>query len=165
MVRMAGPANPSDDPGDLAALDRYAAALADAVDATIGPWAARCVTSRWTQWRDGPPPAEVLDAAAVAGERARAEVVPALRRLLAADVDEQRTNPLSIVRGARRHPTEALRALGVPPVVRDADARRLFPDDDYDLVPGAFADLDPSVHEPGLVWGAAKAHIVLRRRR
>jgi hypothetical protein len=54
---------------------------------------------------------------------------------------------------------------GVAPVRRDPHAERLFPDDVYDLAPAAFADLDPSVHEPGLVWGAAKAHVVLARRR
>ena len=48
---------------------------------------------------------------------------------------------------------------------RDAQAERLFPDDDYDLAPASFADIDPSVHEPGLVWGAAKAHVILKRRR
>ena len=26
-------------------------------------------------------------------------------------------------------------------------------------------DLDPALHEPGLRWGAAKAHVVLARRR
>ncbi len=29
----------------------------------------------------------------------------------------------------------------------------------------SFADLDPALHEPGLVWGAAKAHVFLRHRR
>jgi hypothetical protein len=33
------------------------------------------------------------------------------------------------------------------------------------VVPASFADLDSTVHEPGIVWGAAKAHVVLRRRR
>ena len=41
----------------------------------------------------------------------------------------------------------------------------IFPDDDYDLSPATFADIDESLHEPGLVWGAAKAHVVLTRRR
>jgi hypothetical protein len=35
----------------------------------------------------------------------------------------------------------------------------------YDLSPAAFADLDPSLREPGLTWGAAKAHVHLARRR
>ena len=91
--------------------------------------------------------------------------MPALRALLAVDVGEQPTNPLEIIRRSVVHPTRVLAAAGVPPVERDEQARRLFPDDDYDLVPGAFGDLDPAVHEPGLHWGAAKAHVLLRRRR
>jgi hypothetical protein len=35
----------------------------------------------------------------------------------------------------------------------------------YDLTPASFADVDPALHEPGLVWGAAKAHVHLARRR
>jgi hypothetical protein len=58
-----------------------------------------------------------------------------------------------------------LAAAGVPPVERDAHARRLFPDDVYDLGPAAFADLSAEVHQTGVVWGAAKAHVILRRRR
>jgi hypothetical protein len=61
--------------------------------------------------------------------------------------------------------TAVLRDAGLAPVDRDADAQRLFPADVYDLTPASFAELDPAVHEPGLLWGAAKAHIVLRRRR
>jgi hypothetical protein len=68
-------------------------------------------------------------------------------------------NPLAIVREAVAHPTAVLARAGVPPVVRDEHAEQLFPDDAYDLTPGAFADLDPALHEPGLVWGAAKAHV------
>jgi hypothetical protein len=100
-----------------------------------------------------------------AGQAAVADVEAPLRDLLAQDPDAQRANPLAIVRRAVARPTEVLRAAGVPPVRRDPHAERLFPDDDYDLSPGAFADVDPSLHEPGLVWGAAKAHVVLARRR
>ena len=31
--------------------------------------------------------------------------------------------------------------------------------------PAAFSDVDEDLHEPGLVWGAARAHVHLRRRR
>lgn len=165
MVGVHPGANPSDDPEDAAALTVHAAALVDAVAAAIGPWAERCVTQRWSAWSGEPAPPGVTDAGARAGEVAHDDVVPALRALLATDVDAQRTNPLTVLRGAVVHPTRALRSLGVPPVERDADAERLFPDDDYDLTPGAFADIDPSVHEPGLAWGAAKAFVILRRRR
>ena len=123
------------------------------------------VDERWQQWREEPPPAELIDAARDAGVRAQQDVSPQVRALLETDVDEQTTNPLAILRGAVRFPTEVLHAAGVPPVERDDDAIRLFPDDDYDLTPGSFADLDPSLREPGLIWGAAKAHLVLVRRR
>lgn len=168
MVPMSGPANTprgAADDADAAALAQHADALAQAVDAAIAGWAARCVTTRWEQWRGEPVPEDVMAAAARAGEQARAHVMPALLELLHTDVDAQRTNPLSILRGAVSHPTGVLHTLGVPPVVRDGQAERMFPDDPYDLTPAAFADIDPSVHEPGLVWGAAKAHVVLSRRR
>lgn len=161
---MAPAANP-DDPADLAALEGYATALVEAVEVALPAWVQRSIAGRWAEANGGEPPPEVLAAAADAAAAASADVLPALRELLAVDVGEQRANPLAIVRRAVVHPTRVLAGAGVPPVVRDPDAERLFPDDAYDLVPGAFADLDPSVHEPGLLWGAAKAHVLLRRRR
>jgi hypothetical protein len=165
MVAMASRANPLDDPVDHAALAAHAATLVDAVDAALAGWVERAVLARWSAWRGTPAPAEVVAQARAAGERARTELIPALRELLATDVDAQRANPLAIVRRAVPHATDVLRAAGVPPVERDAHAERLFPDDAYDLTPATFGDLAPSVHEPGLVWGAAKAHIILARRR
>jgi hypothetical protein len=50
-------------------------------------------------------------------------------------------------------------------VARDEFSLRNFPDDVYDLTPASFADVDPELHEPGLLWGAAKAHVHLARRR
>ncbi len=157
--------HPADDPDDAAALARYAEQLADALEGAVPGWVERAVAQRWRAVTGEDPPPDVRAAATLAGQRARAELVPALRSLLATDVDAQRTNPLALVRAAVSHPTAVLRAGGLPPVSRDADAARLFPDDPYDLTPGAFGDLDPAVHEPGLLWGAAKAHVVLRRRR
>ena len=60
---------------------------------------------------------------------------------------------------------QVLADAGVPPIVRDEFEERAFPDDVYGLAPASFADLDPALREPGLVWGAAKAHVVLARRR
>lgn len=159
------PVHPADDPADLAALAEHAATLLRAVEGALPAWVRRTVAERWTAWSGRALPPEVEQTAIDAATGAVAEVVPALRALLETDVDAQRTNPLSIIRGAVRHPTAVLRAAGVPPVERDAQAERLFPDDPYDLTPGAFRDLGDEVHEPGLVWGAAKAHVVLRRRR
>ena len=158
-------ANPLDDPADAAALAAHARALADAVLAALPGWVERVVAERYRAWRADDPPSEVVSGGRAAGVAAVGDVEGPLRELLAQDPDEQRANPLAIVRRAVARPTEVLRAAGVPPVERDVHAERLFPDDDYDLSPAAFADLDPTVHEPGLVWGAAKAHVILRRRR
>jgi hypothetical protein len=154
-----------DDPDDVAALAGYATALADAVEAALPRWLERVVMQRWRDWRGDEAPTVLRAAAVAAGERVRAELGPAVRELLATDVDQQRTNPLTLVRRAVPHATAVLAEAGVPPVARDADAERLFPDDVYDLTPASFADLDPAAHEPGLEWGAAKAHVILRRRR
>ena len=85
--------------------------------------------------------------------------------MLAADVDEQATTPLAILRTAVRYPTEVLVAAGVPPVERDSFSQRAFPDDIYDLTPATFADVDPALAEAGIAWGAAKAFEHKRRHR
>ncbi len=159
----ANPGNPSAE--DLAALARYATALADGIEAALPAWVVRTVEARHREGLGTDAPPAVLAEAERAGTAAAADVGPAVRALLTLDIDEQTTNPLSIVRPAARYPTEVLRRAGVAPVDRDATARRQFPLDDYDLTPATFADLDPDLHEPGLVWGAAKAHIHLARRR
>jgi hypothetical protein len=158
-------ANPIDDPADAATLARLAGALADAVEQTLAGWVERVVSERWRSWSGQPPSNELLAAARAAGERARDEILPELRALLATDVDAQRANPLALVRRAVGPATDVLAGAGVPEVVRDPHAQRIFPDDVYDLSPATFGDLAPSVHQPGLEWGAAKAHVVLARRR
>ncbi|MDW3219906.1 MAG: hypothetical protein R8F63_14925 [Acidimicrobiales bacterium] len=90
---------------------------------------------------------------------------PELERILLADPDAGAGSPLAAIRASTRPLTEHLRAVGVPPVIRDAFAQENFRDDVYDFGPAAFADIDESLHEPGLLWGAARAHVHLRRRR
>jgi hypothetical protein len=145
-------------------VDPYSAALADAVEAALPGWVERSVTRRMTPWA-GRVPDDVAGAARAAGERARAEVGRAVRALLATDVDAQRTNPLSLLRSAVRFPTAVLQAAGVPTVVRDDFAVHAFPDDVYNLAPATWRDVDESLHEPGIEWGAWKAKTVLDRRR
>lgn len=130
-------------------MEEAAQALVDAVDRALPAWVTAAIARRV----DGPVPAD----AAAAAEQARADVVPRLRALLAQDVDEQRANPLAILRDAVRYPTEVLRAAGVPEAERDDFERERFPDDVYGLVPVNFADLGPEVAEAGIAWGAAKA--------
>jgi hypothetical protein len=149
---------------DEALLRSCAEDLADAVEAALGPWVERSVARLAGAWSPATA-GELTGPARVAGERATEEVGGRLRALLALDVDAQPTGPLEVVRAAVRYPTEVLAAAGVPPVVRDEFAEASFPEDHYDLVPGGFRDLDESVHEPGIRWGAAKAHRILARRR
>ena len=137
-------------------MDEQAKALADAIEAALPAWVARSVERVLAQTGRRADPA-VTAAAAAAGVRARDEIGPQVRALLEADVDEQRTTPLSILRTAVRYPTAVLRDAGVPPIERDDFAREAFPDDVYDLTPASFADVDPSLFEPGVAWGAAKA--------
>ncbi len=151
-----------DDPA--AALAAYAAALADGVESTIASWVVRCVAQIMTAWAGGVPP-DVAVAAEAAGVRAAAEVAPALREMLGRDIDEQTTTPLALVRAALRYPTAVLRSAGVPPVERDAFSEASFPDDDYDLAPASFSDLDPALGEVAVRWGAAKAFEHKRRHR
>lgn len=155
----------ADDPADAAALAGYAAALAAGVEDHLAGWVERVVAERHRQWAGTAPPDPVRAAARAAGARATAEVGPRVRALLERDVDDQPTGPLALLRTAAAHPTAVLREAGVPPVERDEMAARLHPDDDYDLGPAAFADVHPDLHEAGITWGAAKAHVVLARRR
>jgi hypothetical protein len=145
-------------------LMEYGRALADAIEAALPKWVVLSVEGRWRDWKRTEAGPDLVAAARAAGERARAEVGSAVRELLARDVDEQRANPLALVRRAVSYPTGVLRYAGVPPVVRDDFDERAFPDDVYALTPASFAEVDQSLHEPGLLWGAAKAHAHLTRR-
>jgi hypothetical protein len=158
---MDGPDNRA---SDAAALQRYATALAEGIERAVPAWIMGLVQARADAWQPGLG-AELREQAAAAGDAAAAEVVPKVRALLATDVDEQTANPLALLRASVVHATRALEAAGVPPVVRDEFAERAFPDDRYDLSPAAFLDIHPDLHELGLTWGAAKAHVILDRRR
>ena len=97
--------------------------------------------------------------------RARDEATDRLEELLRTDVIEQRTNPLSILRSVTRHLTVELLARGARPIEQDEFHRRTFPDDVFGLCPATWADIDPSLADCGIEWGAWKAAEVLRRRR
>ena len=143
------------------AFARYGQALADAVERALGPWVTGAVEQRLAPVRPTPEVAARTEAAAA---EATAEIGRRLRDLLALDLEDQWTNPLAIIRQAVAWPTAVLAEAGAPPVDRDDHEARLHPDDVYALTPAAFADLGPEVHDAGLVWGAAKAHVHLRRR-
>jgi hypothetical protein len=136
----------------------HATALADAIEAALPGWIERSVRVRAAAaGLDVTPGSPLATAATDAARRARDDVAPAIRSLLMDDVDEQRTTPLALLRMAVSYPTEVLRHAGVPPADRDDFARDRFPDDDYDLTPATWGDVDESLVDPGIAWGAAKA--------
>jgi len=130
--------------------------LASALEVALPEWVERCVEQRYRA-AVGEPPASVVDAARAAGEAARADVAPRVRALLEADIDQQWTTPLSLLRSAVRYPTRVLADAAVPPVPRAAFEEERFPDDVYDLTPATFSDIGERVGGTAIVWGAAKA--------
>jgi hypothetical protein len=136
------------------ALAAHAAALADAVEAALPAWVDRCVRSRLTTLTR-----DIRAASRAAGAEAAADVGGAVRRLLSADVDSQRGNPLALLRTATVYPTRVLHDAGAPVVERDKFSRERFPDDVYDLTPATWSDVDPALQELGITWGAAKAFV------
>jgi len=145
-------------------MDAYVQQLADAVAGVLPQWLVRCVADAARRGGLRPTPELVADAEAMS-RAATPVVIAELDALLATDVDEQRTNPLSILRNAVRFPTEVLEQHGVAHARRDDFAVRIFPGDVYALSPATWADIDESLQEPGLIWGAWKAKTVLDRRR
>jgi hypothetical protein len=137
-------------------LRTHGAALADAVVAALPGWVVRCVVQHAPHLR-----AE----AEAAASGAVAAVEEELRAVLTADVDQQRRNPLAVVRDAVRIPTAVLRAGGVAPPRRSAFDTEHFPDDPYGLVPMTWRDVDELLHEPGIIWGALKARAHQERHR
>lgn len=144
-------------------MDEYSAGLLEAVTAAVPGWVERCVVSVARTQRltlDG-----AGEAIAAAGAAAQAEVSERLRALLETDVDDQRGNPLDVLRRSVGHATAVLTDLGARPVQRDEFAQRVFPDDLFGLSPAAFSDVSEDLVEPGIMWGAWKAKTVLDRRR
>jgi hypothetical protein len=146
-----------------ASIEVYAEALASGIEAALPDWVVRSVERIMRAWAGDLPP-DVAAAAAQAARQAQIETGAAVRALLAADIDEQRTTPLTLLRQAVRYPTAVLHEAGVPPVERDRFAEEAFPADLYDLSPATWSDIDPALTEPGINWGAAKAFEHKRRR-
>ncbi len=142
-------------------LASYAGALATGVEEALPRWVAASVARRL----GGEVPQQFEDSVTKAGAAAAADVGRRVRELLELDIDEQWTTPLTLIRSAITYPTAILVEAEAPVVARDEQARRFHPDDIYDLTPASFAELGPEIHQLGLSWGAAKAHVHLRRRR
>ncbi len=100
-----------------------------------------------------------------AADRAQRYVETNLGALLRTDIDQQRTTPLTILRDAARFPVEVLHSAGAREVHRIDVDRWAFPNDPFGVTPASLGELGPAVHEAGIAWGAAKAHVHLSRRR
>lgn len=137
--------------------------LANRIEATLAPWTIsnieRLSSAAGISLTD-----EQRSAVEAAAQQCQLEVGARVRDLLAADIDDQRTTPLVLLRDGAAFATALLAELGVPEVVRDEFERRSFPNDIYGLSPASLADVDQSLAEPGMIWGAAKAHLYKRRR-
>jgi hypothetical protein len=154
-----------DEPADgVEPLAEVGAELAAAVTAALPGWVVASVERLSLAW-SGSVDADVAAAARQAGLAAVRDVGAALAELVAADVDDQWTNPMTLVRRAVRYPTAVLREAGVGEVQRSAEDEAHFPDDVYDLTPRTFADVDPGLQDLGIVWGAVKARAHLARHR
>jgi hypothetical protein len=127
-------------------------------------WLVRCVVTT-AEHRTGSCPPELAAAAQQMAESTAPAVQEQIAHLLRTDVDNQRNTPLALLRAATAHPTAVLLGAGVPPTERDEFDRRAFPDDVYGLGPVTWADVDESLREVGIMWGAWKAAVVLHRRR
>ena len=146
-------------PDDEAKLSAFASELADAMHDALPRWVERSV-ARFVAVEG-----DVARRVDEVGAQVQRDVGLAVRRLLETDIDEQRSNPLAIVRRGVAPITALLRDVSAPPVERDEMDERMFPDDIYGLAPASFTDIDPALHEPGLRWGAAKAFVHQQRRR
>lgn len=156
-----GPPTDVGDGSDERLLANYAKELADGIEQALPGWVATAVGRRL------PPELApgLASEIAQAGRAAVDDVGRRVRELLLLDIDEQWTNPLTLIRSAIRYPNQILYAAEVREVPRDDQSVRFQPDDVYDLAPASFAELDPELHDLGIRWGAAKAHVHLRRRR
>ena len=148
----------------MTALIELGQELAQELEIVLPRWVearVRCIYQAWTSdWGE-----EIAHEAEEAGKKCAADLGLQLRELLESDIEQQDTNPMSILRGAANYPTQVLKNYDVPPVERDDFAENTFPDDLYGLTPAAFSDFGQNAHELGIAWGAAKAHTHFSRRR
>lgn len=139
-------------------LEQYPLALFDAVAGCYETW----LTRRINEISRG-----VIDSSRieeVVGVSTRA-VLDDLNRFLVTDVDEQRTNPLHILRQSTQLANQLLSEASVQHVSRDEFEVAALPHDVFSIGPLTWRDLSEDVHEAGITWGAWKAATVLSRRR
>ena len=135
-----------------------------AIDQVAEPWLENLVL-RVVATRGIPIDDALRLEASIAAREGRQWVGERLRVALEIDVDAQRLNPLQILREAVRFPTQVMQRFGIRAANRDEYDEKINPDDIYGICPAHWSDIDESLTEPGIIWGAAKASTVLQRRR
>jgi hypothetical protein len=144
-------------------VDDYSARLLQSVTEVARTWASRLVDDRLRENGLLGLVSEESRLSAVAETERLA--VDGLRELLELDAEQQRTNPLAVLRVATAPLGRFLASVGASPVERDEFDQRSFPDDVYGLAPATWADIDTALLEPGIEWGAWKAATIIGRRR
>ncbi len=145
---------------EAAMLAEHAAALLELLNEKLPHWVDQVVRDRAPADAD---PRAVQDAVARIVQGPQTATTADLNRLLTTDIDQQWSSPLELVRSLIPVITHELDRLGAIAVGRDAGTVEMYPDDRFALTPATFSDIDPDLHLPGLAWGAAKAHVHLRR--
>lgn len=138
--------------------------LIDAIDKVVEGWLVRVAETVFVG-RNGVLTGDFRRAAQAAAREGATWTMTKLHAALEVDVDAQRVNPLQILRDAVRFPTALLVVAGIPAPQRDEFDVKINPDDVYGIGPAHWNDIDESLTEPGIIWGAAKASTVLQRRR
>ena len=152
------------DTADTPGLEPYPQALYDAVMVAVEGWILgrmQVLVGTSESAVKGESVDLIRNAAHSVAELVRTDLLA----LLSTDVDEQRMNPLHILRACVAPATSALHTLGVPKAARDQYEESAMPDDVYALGPLTWRDLGEDVHDAGINWGAYKAAVVLSRRR
>lgn len=139
--------------------------LGRALEVAVGPWIEGLVLSRHRQAGELAVSQDRGLAQDLARQAAAIIERDALPLVLDALSPESAATPLALLRRSTGAATAALRDLGVPEVVRDSDAERLFPDDVFDLVPGSWSDISDDLAQLGLRWSASVALVALARNR
>jgi len=154
-------------PNSQALMEEGAARILEGVEQHAAGWLLRAVTHILDAWGRLDTAAYVAalaharDAGLIAAERVTGE----LAAFFAADVEDQRTTPLAIVRSLRVEATSVLMAAGVPPVERDPYDERAFPDDIYGIVPKDLGELgDEDLGAALIAWGLGKSGVLRDRR-
>lgn len=148
--------------GQVGEIDPYSRALLTAIVEALPEWVSRVMTARAASLPE-------LDFSTFEGQVAEVarevivEVRDSLTRLFALDVEEQRLNPLHVLRQRAEIVTTALARLGASPTSRDEFDSVSMPDDIYGIGPMTWRDLGDNVHDAGITWGAWKAAVIISR--